>query len=88
MTAKGTCGWILPGTGDLDTAFEKVRAGDADVAQEPAEQPYGIRDCAFRDPAGDLTREPRPAVPAGVRRVAVHAPDEASYRAYDGAAAA
>jgi catechol 2,3-dioxygenase-like lactoylglutathione lyase family enzyme len=56
MMAKGTYGWILLATRDLDTTFEAVRSGDAEVVQEPTEQPYGIRDCAFRDPAGNLIR--------------------------------
>ncbi|MEV7278750.1 VOC family protein [Streptomyces sp. NPDC093111] len=56
MMAKGTYGWILLATPDLDALFEKVRAGDAEVVQEPTEQPYGVRDCAFRDPAGNLVR--------------------------------
>jgi uncharacterized glyoxalase superfamily protein PhnB len=41
---------------DLDGTFERVQAGDAEVVQEPTDQPYGIRDCAFRDPAGNLIR--------------------------------
>ena len=56
MMAKGTYGWILLATRDLDGVFEKVQAGDTEVVQEPTEQPYGIRDCAFRDPAGNLVR--------------------------------
>ncbi|MFF7637714.1 VOC family protein [Kitasatospora sp. NPDC008050] len=56
MMAKGTYGWILLATRDLDATFEKVQAADAEVVQEPTEQPYGIRDCAFRDPAGNLIR--------------------------------
>ncbi|MEU0374712.1 VOC family protein [Streptomyces sp. NPDC006283] len=56
MMAKGTYGWILLATRDLDGVFEKVQAGNAEVVQEPTEQPYGIRDCAFRDPAGNLVR--------------------------------
>ncbi|WP_093841527.1 VOC family protein [Streptomyces aidingensis] len=56
MMAKGTYGWILLATRDLDTTFEQVQAKDAEVVQEPTEQPYGIRDCAFRDPAGNLIR--------------------------------
>jgi catechol 2,3-dioxygenase-like lactoylglutathione lyase family enzyme len=56
MMAKGTYGWILLATHDLDGVFEKVQAGDTEVVQEPTEQPYGIRDCAFRDPAGNLVR--------------------------------
>ncbi|MEU9293723.1 VOC family protein [Streptomyces sp. NPDC048266] len=56
MMAKGTYGWILLATHDLDGTFEKIQATDAEVVQEPTEQPYGIRDCAFRDPAGNLVR--------------------------------
>ena len=57
MMAKGTYGWILLAAKDLDSTFERVQASDAaEVVQEPVEQPYGIRDCAFRDPAGNLLR--------------------------------
>jgi catechol 2,3-dioxygenase-like lactoylglutathione lyase family enzyme len=56
MMAKGTYGWILLATRDLDGTFEKIQAGDAEVVQEPTEQPWGARDCAFRDPAGNLVR--------------------------------
>ncbi|MER8100678.1 VOC family protein [Kitasatospora sp. NPDC094016] len=56
MMAKGTYGWILLATRDLDDTFRTVRAGGAEVVQEPTEQPYGMRDCAFRDPAGNLIR--------------------------------
>ena len=56
MMAKGTYGWILLATKDLDGTFEKVQASDAEVVQEPTDQPYGLRDCAFRDPAGNLVR--------------------------------
>jgi predicted enzyme related to lactoylglutathione lyase len=56
MMAKGTYGWILLATKDLDGAFERVAASAAEVVQEPTEQPYGIRDCAFRDPAANLIR--------------------------------
>jgi len=56
MMAKGTYGWIILATADLDGTFERVQAGDAEVVQEPTEQPYGVRDCAFRDPAGNLIR--------------------------------
>ena len=56
MMAKGTYGWILLATSDLDGTFDQVQAGDAEVVQEPTEQPYGVRDCAFRDPAGNLIR--------------------------------
>ena len=56
MMAKGTYASILLATRDLDTTFERLQAGDAEVVQEPTEQPYGVRDCAFRDPAGNLIR--------------------------------
>jgi catechol 2,3-dioxygenase-like lactoylglutathione lyase family enzyme len=56
MMAKGTYGWILLATKDLDGTFEKVQANDAEVVQEPTEQPYGVRDCALRDPAGNMVR--------------------------------
>ena len=56
MMAKGTYATMLLATKDLDGAFERVQAGDAEVVQEPTEQPYGIRDCAVRDPAGNLIR--------------------------------
>jgi catechol 2,3-dioxygenase-like lactoylglutathione lyase family enzyme len=56
MMAKGTYGWILLATADLDGIFERVQATDADIVQEPTEQPYGVRDCAVRDPAGNLVR--------------------------------
>ena len=56
MMAKGTYGWILLATKDIDGTFERVQAGDAEVVQEPTDQPYGVRDCAFRDPAGNLVR--------------------------------
>jgi catechol 2,3-dioxygenase-like lactoylglutathione lyase family enzyme len=56
MMAKGTYGWILLATKDLDGTFERLQASDAEVVQEPTDQPYGVRDCAFRDPAGNLVR--------------------------------
>ena len=56
MMAKGSFGTIVLATGDLDGVFERLQAGDAEVVQEPTEQPYGIRDCAVRDPAGNLVR--------------------------------
>jgi catechol 2,3-dioxygenase-like lactoylglutathione lyase family enzyme len=56
MMAKGTYAIILLATKDLDGAFARLQAGDVEVVQEPTEQPYGVRDCAFRDPAGNLIR--------------------------------
>jgi catechol 2,3-dioxygenase-like lactoylglutathione lyase family enzyme len=56
MMAKGTYAGINLATKDLDGTFERLQASDADIVQEPIEQPYGVRDCAVRDPAGNLVR--------------------------------
>ena len=56
MMAKGSFGLIVLSTADLDAAFAKLEASGAEVVQEPTDQPYGIRDCAVRDPAGNLIR--------------------------------
>ncbi len=56
MMAKGTFASINLATKDLDATFEKLQAGDVEVVQEPTDQPYGIRDAALRDPAGNLIR--------------------------------
>ena len=56
MMAKGSYARIILATEDLDGTFERLQAGGAEVVQEPVEQPYGVRDCAFRDPAGNLIR--------------------------------
>src|SRR4051794_9400221 len=56
MMAKGTFGSLLLATPDLDATFERLQASDADIVQEPVDQPYGVRDCAVRDPAGNLIR--------------------------------
>jgi uncharacterized glyoxalase superfamily protein PhnB len=56
MMAKGTYASINLATKDLDDTFERLQAGDAEVVQEPTDQPYGIRDCSVRDPAGNLIR--------------------------------
>ena len=56
MMAKGTYASINLATKDLNSTFERLEASGAEVVQEPTEQPYGIRDCAFRDPAGNLIR--------------------------------
>ncbi|WP_405649918.1 VOC family protein [Streptomyces sp. NBC_00019] len=55
MMAKGTYGGIVLATADLDAVFDRLQAS-ADVVQEPIKQPWGVRDCAFRDPAGNLIR--------------------------------
>jgi uncharacterized glyoxalase superfamily protein PhnB len=56
MMAKGTFASINLATPDLDGTFQRLQAGDAEVVQEPTDQPYGIRDCAIRDPSGTLLR--------------------------------
>jgi catechol 2,3-dioxygenase-like lactoylglutathione lyase family enzyme len=56
MMAKGTYASINLATNDINGTFERLQAGDAEVVQEPTDQPYGVRDCAFRDPAGNLIR--------------------------------
>jgi catechol 2,3-dioxygenase-like lactoylglutathione lyase family enzyme len=56
MMAKGTYARVLLATRDLDATFERLQASDAEIVQEPTEQAYGIRDCAVRDPAGNLIR--------------------------------
>lgn len=56
MMAKGTYAIITLATPDLDATFERLQASGAEVVQEPIEQPYGVRDCAFRDPSGNLIR--------------------------------
>ena len=56
MMAKGTYATLLLATEDLDGIFERLQASDAEIVQEPTEQPYGVRDCAVRDPAGNLLR--------------------------------
>jgi len=56
MMAKGSYAGILLATKDLDGTFERLRASGAEIVQEPAEQPYGVRDYAVRDPAGNLIR--------------------------------
>ncbi|AEF40797.1 Putative glyoxalase/bleomycin resistance protein [Hoyosella subflava DQS3-9A1] len=56
MMAKGTFGAIMLATTDVNGTFEKVQASGAEVMQEPTDQPWGTRDCAFRDPAGNTVR--------------------------------
>ncbi|MET7331766.1 VOC family protein [Nonomuraea sp. NPDC005650] len=56
MMAKGTYASMILATSDLDGAFARMKAGGAEVIQEPTEQPWGVRDCAFRDPAGNMIR--------------------------------
>jgi catechol 2,3-dioxygenase-like lactoylglutathione lyase family enzyme len=56
MMAKGTYAILTLATPDLDATFEKLQASDVDIVQEPIDQPYGVRDCAVRDPFGNLIR--------------------------------
>jgi uncharacterized glyoxalase superfamily protein PhnB len=56
MMAKGSYASIILATKDLDGVFERLQANGAEVVQEPVDQPYGVRDCAFRDPAGNMVR--------------------------------
>jgi catechol 2,3-dioxygenase-like lactoylglutathione lyase family enzyme len=56
MMAKGTYAIMLLATKNLDAAFEKIQGSGAEVVEEPTAQPYGVRDCAIRDPAGNLIR--------------------------------
>jgi catechol 2,3-dioxygenase-like lactoylglutathione lyase family enzyme len=56
MMAKGTFASLLLATHDLEGTFERLQARDAEIVQEPTDQPYGVRDCAVRDPAGNMIR--------------------------------
>jgi len=56
MMAKGTYGNINLATKDVDETFARIQAEDVEIVQEPTDQPYGVRDCAFRDPSGNLIR--------------------------------
>ncbi|AKS36167.1 VOC family protein [Mycolicibacterium goodii] len=56
MMAKGTFASIVLATADVDAAFERIQATTAEIVQEPTDQPYGVRDCAVRDPAGTMIR--------------------------------
>ena len=56
LMAKGSFASLVLAADDVDAAFETIAAGGAEVVQEPTDQPYGVRDCAFRDPAGNMLR--------------------------------
>jgi catechol 2,3-dioxygenase-like lactoylglutathione lyase family enzyme len=56
LLAKGLLPGIIFRTDDCDKTFDRVRAAGAEVLQEPIDQPYGVRDCAFRDPSGNMVR--------------------------------
>ena len=60
LLAKGLLRAVVFTTDDVDATFERIRASGADVLQEPIDQPYGVRDCAFRDPAGNMLRFNQP----------------------------
>ena len=56
LLAKGLLRGVIFRTGDCDATFERIRAAGAEVLQEPIDMPYGVRDCAFRDPSGNMLR--------------------------------
>lgn len=56
LLAKGLLRAVVFSTDDVDGTFEKLRTGGAEVLEEPTDQPYGVRDCAFRDPSGNMLR--------------------------------
>ncbi|MGW0535873.1 VOC family protein [Streptomyces sp. NPDC003032] len=60
LMAKGHLRGVIFRTDDCDTTFERIRAAGGEVLQEPMDQPYGVRDCAFRDPAGNMIRFNQP----------------------------
>ncbi|MFI5982846.1 VOC family protein [Streptomyces sp. NPDC051555] len=60
LLAKGMLRGVIFTTDDVDATFERIRAAGAEVLQEPTDQPYGVRDCAFRDPAGNMLRFNQP----------------------------
>ena len=67
LLAKGLLRGVIFATDDCDATFERIRAAGGEVLQEPIDQPYGVRDCAFRDPSGNMLRfsQPRAAVSQG-----------------------
>lgn len=56
MMAKGTHGMLLLSTDDLEATFDRIQAADVEIVEEPTDQPYGIRDCSVRDPAGNMIK--------------------------------
>ncbi|WP_406060558.1 VOC family protein [Streptomyces sp. NBC_01077] len=60
LLAKGMLRGVIFSTEDVDATFEHIRAAGGEVLQEPVDQPYGVRDCAFRDPAGNMLRFTQP----------------------------
>ena len=64
LLAKGSLNGLIFRTDDVDAAFETIRAAGAEVMQEPMDMPYGVRDCAFRDPSGNMVRISQPRAAA------------------------
>jgi catechol 2,3-dioxygenase-like lactoylglutathione lyase family enzyme len=60
LASKGALNALIFSTQEVDADFDKIRAAGAEVLQEPADQPYGVRDCAFRDPSGNMIRLSQP----------------------------
>ncbi|GAB3258947.1 VOC family protein [Kineosporia babensis] len=60
LMAKGLLSGVIFGTDNCDATFERIREAGAEVMQEPVDQPYGVRDCAFRDPSGNMLRFTQP----------------------------
>jgi predicted enzyme related to lactoylglutathione lyase len=60
LLAKGLLRGVIFSTDDCDATFEHIQAAGGEVLQEPIDQPYGVRDCAFRDPAGNMLRFSQP----------------------------
>ncbi|MFG2296530.1 VOC family protein [Streptomyces sp. NPDC048603] len=60
LLAKGLLRGVIFTTDDVDATFERIRAAGGEVLQEPIDQPYGVRDCAFRDPSGNMLRFNQP----------------------------
>ena len=56
LVAKGALNGVIFRSSNVDETFEKVRAAGAEVLQEPMDMFYGVRDCAFRDPSGNMVR--------------------------------
>jgi predicted enzyme related to lactoylglutathione lyase len=60
LLAKGLLRAVIFSTDDVDATFERIAAAGAEVLQEPVDQPYGVRDCSFRDPSGNMLRFNQP----------------------------
>ena len=60
LLAKGQLRGVIFATDDVDATFERISAAGGEVLQEPIDQPYGVRDCSFRDPSGNMLRFSQP----------------------------